>query len=317
MSFTPFISAIGRNATQRRIALLAAAASLAIAVGAPGCRTLRQHKVTPDSVAQCRQLSREGVAAMERGESDQARQLLDRAVAASPGDLDARRELGEVLWQEGARQEAMVHIEAAVRLDPKHAPTVVRSGEMLLELGAVDRALARAEEAVELDPSLGDAWALRGRVFQRRGEFDRALADLQQALRFSPHDAGVLIQTAELQYQLQRPQRCLATLHQLLEAYPLGERPRRALWLEGLAYAQVDRREDAVASLLAASQRGDPDPQLLSQLAQAQSVAGRPLEAAETARRALAVDASHGPSRAILTEAEAQIAAKTPAGVRR
>ena len=270
-----------------------------------GCATLRRRqKVVPDSVATCRQLSCEAVAAMERGETEEARRLLEKAVETSPGDIDARRQLAEVLWQAGERQEAAVHMQAAVRLDPRHAPTLVRTGEMLLGLGAVDRALARAEEAIVLDATLPTAWALRGRIYRRRGDRDRALADMQQALRYAPNAADVLEETAELQYQLGRPQRCLATLQHLLETTPTAEQPRNALWLAGLAYGAVNRQEEAVTSLYAASLQGEPHPELLYHLACAQSAAGRTGEAAATVRQALAADGQHGASRALLARLE-------------
>lgn len=272
---------------------------------ASGCATLRRRqKVVPDSVAACRKLSCDAVAAMERGQTEEARQLLNRAVEASPGDIDARRQLAEVLWQTGARQEAAVHMEAAVRLDPRHAPTVVRSGEMMLSLGAVDRALTRAEEAIVLDPTLAGAWALRGRVYRQRGDRERALADLQQAIRYSQNAPDLLQETAELQYQLGRPQRCLATLQHLVESAPPTAQSRETLWLAGLAYAAVDRREDAVANLYAASLRGSPSPELLYHLAQAQKTAGRPGEATATIRQALAADSHHEASRALLAQLE-------------
>jgi len=270
-----------------------------------GCASLRREKVVPDSVATCRQLSCEAVAAMERGQTDHARELLAKAVAASPGDIDARRQLAEVLWQSGSQQEAVVHMQAAVALDPRHGPTVIRSGEMLLGLGAVDRAQARAEEAIALDATLAGAWALRGRVYRQRGELDRALADLHQALRFNPNATDVLQDAAELQYQLGRPQRCLTTLQHLLVASPPEEQLREALWLGGLAYRAVDRREDAVASLYAATLRGAPPPELVYQLAEALRAAGRPNEAAATVRQALAANGGHEPSRALLAQLEA------------
>jgi tetratricopeptide (TPR) repeat protein len=271
-----------------------------------GCASLRhRQKVVPDSVATCRKLSCDAVAAMEHGRTDEARDLLNKAVEASPGDIDARRQLAEVLWQTGARQEAAIHMQAAVKLDPRHAPTVVRSGEMLLSLGAVDRALGRAEEAIALDPTLAVGWALRARVYRQQGDLERALADMQQALRYSPNAPDMLQETAELQYQLKRPQRCLATLQHLLETTPAAEQPRQALWLAGLAYGAVDRREDAVARLYAASLKGPPSPELLYQLAQAQQAAGRAGEAATSVRQALAADSHHEPSRALLAQLEA------------
>lgn len=270
-----------------------------------GCASLRRHKIVPDSVATCRQLSREGVAAMERGQWDHARTLLEQAVEASPDDADAQRQLAETLWQSGAAQAAAVHMETAVTLDPNHAPTLVRSGEMLTVLGASDRALMRAEAAIALDGAQAGAWALRGRILRERGDLGRALADIQQALRYNPHGVDLLMDAAEMQYQLGRPQRCLSTLEHVLQAGAPGEEPQRALWLAGLAYGAVDRHDDAVASLYAASVRGAPQPELLCQLAQSQSAAGRHAEAVATARQALVADSGHVRSRALLARLEA------------
>lgn len=269
-------------------------------IAACGCATLRRQRAASDTVAACRQLSREGIAALERGDSQRAQALLEEAVSASPSDVDARRQLAEVLWQAGSRQEAAVHMEAAVRLDERHASTVVRSGEILLALGAVDKALVRAERAIALDPTLASAWTLRGRVFRRQGDNDRALADLHQALRFNPHAPDALLEVAELQYQLGRPQRALASVQYLLDSYTPTEQPQRALWLQGLAYQAVDRRQDAVASLYAASTQGPADPELLYQLARAQSAAGDPAAAALSAR--LAADAGHEGGRLLLAQ---------------
>jgi tetratricopeptide (TPR) repeat protein len=291
----------------------------AVAISAAcGCAQFRhRQKVVPDSVAACRKLSCDAVAAMERGQTDEARRLLTKAVEASPGDIDARRQLAEILWQAGERQQAAAHMQVAVKLDPRHAPTVVRCGEMMLELNSPERSLAFAEEAIVLDPTLAGGWALRGRVFRQRGDSERALADLQQALRYSPNAPDLLQETAELQFKLGRPQRCLATVQHLLETTPAAEQKRESLWLAGVAYGAVDRRDEAVTSLAAASQRGAPSPELLYQLAQAQRAAGRPQDAAATARLALATDSGHQPSRALLAQLEAAGVPGVDAPIRR
>ncbi len=265
-----------------------------------GCTSLRRHTDAAEAAGACRQLSREGVAAMERGDPTRARTLLDQAVKASPNDVDARRQLAEVMWRSGDAEGALAHVEEAVRLDPTHAPTVVRSGEMLLGRGVADRALERAEQALVLDSALASAWALRGCAHRYRGELDKALADMHQALRYNPNATDVLLDAAELQFQLGRPQRCLTTLQNLLETYPPGQEPRRALWLEGLAYGAVNRPADAVDCLYAASARGAAEPELLYQLARAQSAAGQRAAAAATARQA--ADAGHEASRTLLAE---------------
>jgi tetratricopeptide (TPR) repeat protein len=269
-----------------------------------GCSTFRKQKVVPDSVATCRQLSCEGVAAMERGHLEHAHELLDKAVKTSPSDIEARRQLAEVLWRSGSPQEAVAHMQAAVNLDPRHAPTVVRSGEMLLGVGAIDRALARAEEAIALDPNLSNAWALRGRVYRHQGDLERALADMQHALRFNPNSADMLQDSAEIQFQLGRPQRAITTVQHLLNTTPPDAQPREALWLAGLAYGAVNRWDDALVSLNAASRLGEPHPELLYQLARAQQATGRSQEAAATVRQALAADGNHQASRELLASLE-------------
>ena len=193
-------------------------------------------------------------------------------------------------------------MEAAVRLDPRHAPTVVRAGEMHLGVGAIDLAEERAEQAITLDSTLAGAWALRGRVERQRGNSARALADLQQALRFASHQTEVLLEVAEVQYELDRPQRCLTTLHHLLDVYPPGDEPQQALWLEGLAYGSMHRHQDAVESLTAASLRAKPPVDLLYQLASAEQSAGQTSAAANSARRALAVNGNHQPSKLLLAQ---------------
>ena len=259
-------------------------------------------KIVSESLATCRELSQNGVTAMELGEWDKARTVLDEAVTTSPTDAEARRHLAEALWQTHSRREAIEHMEAAVQLDPRHVPTVVRAGEMLLEMQAVDQAQQHAENAIALDSTLAGGWALRGRVQRQRGHSKRALADLQQALRFAPHQTDILLQVAEVQYELGRPQRSLSTLHRLLDVYPAGEEPQQALWLEGMAYTAMDRHQDAVGSLAAATQRAQPPANLLYELARAEQSAGQTDAAANTARRALALDGQHGPSKLLLAQ---------------
>ena len=191
-----------------------------------------------------------------------------------------------------------------MKLDPEHGPTLIRAGEMAMALGQNEKAYAWAQRALTLDSGLAGAWALRGRINRGRRQLEIALADLQHALQRAPGDREILLDLAELQMQMGRPQRSLTALHQLLDSFPPGEQPQRALWLEGLAYTAVNRPADAVASLQAASQQGPAHPDLLYQLAKAEELAGRPAAAYRAAQRALAVDSGHQPSQLLLAQLE-------------
>src|SRR5262245_48321762 len=96
---------------------LLAWAMVALILHSAGCATLRRHKDNAECVGACRQLSREGLAAMEHGDDARARTLLEQAIAKSPTDVDAQRQLAEVLWKGGVTRDAVEHIEAAVKLD--------------------------------------------------------------------------------------------------------------------------------------------------------------------------------------------------------
>ena len=126
-----------------------------------------------------------------------------------------------------------------------------------------------------------------------------------------------LYEVAELQYHLGRPQRSLMTLHHLLDTYATGEEPQRVLWLEGLAYASVDRHQDAATSLTAASQREQPQAELYYQLAQAQQAAGNPTEAVTAVQQALALDSGHQASQLLLAQLQTPSSVSSSATLRR
>jgi tetratricopeptide (TPR) repeat protein len=289
--------------------LLTGSAVLSLA----GCASLGHRGPVPEEVAACRELSRQGAAAMELGQWDEAESLLHRATEASPTDSATRRYLAEALWHRGATGEALLQIETAVRMDGSDASLVVRAGEMLLAAGQTEQALQRAQQAIALDPKLSSAWALRGRVYWQMSLPDRALADLQRALQYAPDSADVLLDVAAIYRQQGQPTRCLTTLHHLLDTYSPGEEPQFALVLEGLTLADLGRHEQAAESLLAASQRGPADAEILYRLAQAQLACGRPVDAAASAQQALAVDASHKESRQLLVELAGRTAPAAPA----
>ena len=267
-----------------------------------GCTAFGRRNPVPEEVDACRELSRQGVAALEMGQWGQAEVLLRQAISASPNDSQTRRYLAEALWRRGAADEALREIEAAVEIDRSDASLTVRAGEMMLAVGDAEQALAHAERAIGMDPKLASAWALRGRVFWQRNQSDRALADLQRALEYAPNSADVLLDLAALYRQRSQPTRCLTTLHHLLDCYPPGEEPQLALLLEGVTLTELGRPAQAAESLLAASQRGPRNAEVLYRLAQAQLAAGDAATAVATAQQALAVDGTHEQTRRLVAE---------------
>lgn len=239
---------------------------------------------------------------MEMGQWQQAEDLLRKSLEASADDASTHRSLAEALWHRGAYQEAMAQIELAIEHDSRDANTHVRAGEMALAMGAQGTAITHAERAIRSDPKLASAWALRGRCFLRMNQPERALADMNHAVELAPQNADYLLDVASIYHQRGQSARCLTTIHHLLDTYSPGEEPQSVLMLQGLVFLDMNRPQQASEALALAAQRGQPNVDLLYHLARAYTAAGEAELAATTAQQALALDASHQPTRELLSQ---------------
>lgn len=278
----------------------------------PGCALFHRRGPSDESIAAARELSRQGVAAMETGQWQQAEDLLRKSLTTVPDDASAHRAMAEALWHRGAREEAIAQIEEAVEHDKTNASLHVKAGEMSLAVGARDAALTHAERAIRADSTLADAWALRGHCFQKMNKPDRALADLQHALEYEPNNCAVLTDVAMMYRERGQSSRCLTTLYNLLDTYPPGEEPQQALMLTGLTLMDLNRHRQASEILALAAQRGQPNADLLYYLAQSYSAAGELEQAAVTAQQALALDASHQLTRELMSQLAARTVPEPP-----
>ncbi|NQT38226.1 MAG: tetratricopeptide repeat protein [Planctomycetes bacterium] len=283
----------------RAATIMVGAAGL-LSVSTLGCQFFGSDRSTPESVAVSRQYTQQGIGAIERNDWQEARALLGKAIKNCPTDPEARRHYAETLWHQGASAEAIQQLEEAVRLAPDEAPVYVQLSRWWLARGNVDAASHYAQQALDLDPELAAAWMASGRAMRADEQPRRALSDFHRALTYAPNDQAMLLEIAELHRQLNQPQRALATLHSLVDTYPPGETPGRVIFLEGLAYKALGRWDDAASRLATAATHGNPTPEILFHLGEAQHLAGHHHAAASTLRRALALEPEHQPSLTLL-----------------
>ncbi|MEN6457860.1 MAG: tetratricopeptide repeat protein [Thermoguttaceae bacterium] len=274
--------------------------ALLLALFLAGCRLPGQQGPVSQSLAESRRLSREGEAALGRGQQQAAENLLAQAVTACPTDAEARRRYAEALWCRGARQESIAQMEEAGRSASEDAAPCARLAEMYLIAGQQQNAWQAAQRAIALDPKLPSAWAIRGGVLRAGGQPRDALSDYLRALNYAPKDRAILAEVAGLYRQLDRPSAALQTLQTLAETYSPGEEPGQVLDQLGTAYAAVGRYDDAVENLSAAVARGEPTADMYCHLAEAELLTGHTAEAGAAARQALALQPQHQASRQLL-----------------
>lgn len=232
-----------------------------------GCRLVHRHAPAPEQLAEARRLSNEGLSAAGQQDLAGAESLLAQAVKRCPTDVDARRHYADVLWRRGERMQAVTQIDEALRVAPEDEGLCLTGGRMTLELGLLDDAERLSKTALRVAPRSAGAWHLHGQVALARGQAEDALADFHRGLSVAPEDRDLLLDTAEVYRRLGRPQRALATLASLTEAYAPHPAPGLVRALEGMAQEALGRDDEARESYREALVRGGAPPDTAARLA--------------------------------------------------
>jgi tetratricopeptide (TPR) repeat protein len=241
---------------------------------------------------------------MERGDWKKAEELLNSAIKSCPVDPEARRRYAEALWHRGDAAAAMGQLEEAARLSPDKPELAIRMGEIYLALDRWENARRAADQALAIDRTNPAAWSLRARASRGAGDLRQAMADYQRSLGYYPNDPVVLEQLAELYRRMGQPERALTALQTLIDTYPPGEEPAKAVHLQGLALAALGRYDAAAQSYELAIRRGGPSPDLLCHLAEAELAVGRREEAQQAVAKALAIAPHHQAGQALSARIE-------------
>jgi tetratricopeptide (TPR) repeat protein len=268
-----------------------------------GCRLPGREGPVPQSLSDCRRLSQQGMAALDRGEQPKAEVLLAKAVAACPIDAEARRYYAESLWRRDARADALAQLQAAGQLAPDDASLWARLAEMHLACGQTELALQTAEHALQLDSKSSVAWAVRGGAARAAGQPRVALNAYLRALSYTPNDRVILLEIAESHRELNQPEHAIQALQTLADTYSPGEEPGHIDYRMGLAYMALGRYADG-AERFSTAGRDKPSAETYYHLGEAELLAGHPAAAAEAGRKALALDPLHQPSRELLDRVE-------------
>jgi len=104
-----------------------------------------------------KQLTADGIAALERGDEPLAQTLFQQSLESNPNDSIAHTYLGVLADHRGALSEAERHFAVAVRLDPNSPSARNNYGAILLRLNRAERAAAEFEASLRLDANQSSA----------------------------------------------------------------------------------------------------------------------------------------------------------------
>lgn len=112
--------------------------------------------------------------------------LFSSAIDATEANPVARNLLGNALYAQGRRDEALRHYEEAVRLRPNYDVARNNLGRTLADLGKSERALSEFSEALRLNPSQPEAHLNLGIALEKRGDIRGASNHFAQAIASRP-----------------------------------------------------------------------------------------------------------------------------------
>lgn len=168
--------------------------------------------------------------------------LLACAAACAPDASAPHLARGNVLVNNGKREEAAAEYREAARLSPKSPLPLERLGDVLYDLGRKDEALAAYREATGLDPGAFTARIGAARVFTDLGKLAEARGELTVALERQPTNLYLLLSRGNL---YQRSGDAKAALRDYERAVHLESRNVPALFHYGSALLEDGQVEEA------------------------------------------------------------------------
>ena len=221
-----------------------------------------------------------------RGERDAALAAVETALGIDPEDADAHFQRGVILGGARDMATAQAALNEAIRLDPNQFGAYILQAQFALGRGDLDEATRLATLANRLQP--GHPWlgAVQGMAALGRGQADEALALLSQAAGQAPDDPQVLLPLALAYNAKGHHAFAEQALRKLVDGHG-GALPWRLLLAETLArQGRAAEGLEALAPVLVDVETVAPP--VLRLAGELELAAGRPGEALPWLRRALA-----------------------------
>jgi predicted O-linked N-acetylglucosamine transferase (SPINDLY family) len=230
----------------------------------------------------------EALALHKAGRLAEAEALYREVLASEPGHAEALHFLGLAAYQKGRSEEAAELIGRAIALAATSQMHTNR-GAALQSLGRTDEAIASYRQAVALDPGFADPHYNLGLLYHSLGRHDEAAACFEKVLALSSGHADAFNNLGAALRDMGRPEDAIACYRRAVAIDP----GLAGAWNNlGVAQRDLGRVDEAVESYrraLALDAAGPSAHMNFVNLGNALGDQGRVAEAAECFRRALAL----------------------------
>jgi tetratricopeptide (TPR) repeat protein len=233
-----------------------------------------------------------GNALVKQGRLEEGIAQYQEVLDLNPSDANAHFNLGVALVTKGDLAGAITQYRLALESAPEQAETLNNLGLALLRTGDADGAMACFTQTTVMSPDPPARWYNLGNHLLQQGQLDEAMACYREALQIRPGYAGACAQLGTVYFQKGDMKPAIDFWQQALAADPnQWEVQNNLAWV--LATARDPALRDGAKAVALAGQAAQTtdggNPMILRTLAAAYAAAGRPSEAADTARKAAAL----------------------------
>lgn len=163
-----------------------------------------------------------GAVLLQRGQIDEAFEILGRATTLDPQNADPYRNLSVVYRAREEPANALTCLEAALELEPDSVETLIAIGEALIALGRLDEGVAPVEKAHGLAPDSVPVLVALGGLHTLRGDLPKAISCYHRAVELEPSTPEAHANLATLYGSTGRPKEALEHAERAMLAEPLN-----------------------------------------------------------------------------------------------
>jgi tetratricopeptide (TPR) repeat protein len=142
-------------------------------------------------------LHQSAILALKRGADHEAIVLLNRAIAADPGNCRYYNDRGVIFKRSGNLDRALLDYTRALEIRPNYVNALNNRGVIYLEKGSLDKAIRDFTEALKHDGLKGKLLTNRGIALARKGEHAAAVKDFEKAVAIQPLDQRAFLLMGE------------------------------------------------------------------------------------------------------------------------
>lgn len=110
----------------------------------------------------------------EKGDLEQAKVYLDKALDINPLDRDTLKCLSDLMEKSGSLSEAIKYLESIINVHPDDTESLLKCATLLKKIGRYEDALNYISKAIDIDPMNTELYRLRGETYLLMNDRERS-----------------------------------------------------------------------------------------------------------------------------------------------